>query len=382
VKVERGFVCGTRRATLDESSPWLNANRWTEPAPGPYPYEYALSLGAPMLTRPVPPAELVWEVGSREQPRMRGWSEGHDDLAEDSPIEPNGPPPEFFADGESAPTAWGPARGLYVKKVPRGAMIAFTRAFEAYGEVWVLTTSLGVIPARGLKRFRRSHFRGVELGSGIELPVGWVRKQPRAKWRKTAHGFEPSSETLPVRSFVRLTGAVEHDRGRRFVETHEPGVWLERTDLAVAEAVTKPPAEARGGKWIHVRVNRGTLTLYEGSRPVFTTLISPGKRDATPYGRYRVESKHHVTTMTTEMGEPKKFWIADVPWTIYFKRPYAIHATYWHEDFGERKSGGCINLSPLDAERVFRWTDPPLPPGWTSVQAHAKASAPFVLVEG
>jgi lipoprotein-anchoring transpeptidase ErfK/SrfK len=41
-----------------------------------------------------------------------------------------------------------------------------------------------------------------------------------------------------------------------------------------------------------------------------------------------------------------------VPWTIYFKRPFAIHASYGHEDFGERKRGGCVNLSPIDAERV------------------------------
>jgi hypothetical protein len=382
VEVALGFVCGTRRATLDQGSAWIAANRWTEPAPGPYPYEYALSLGAPMLTRPVPPSELVWAIGRRDAPRMRGWDEGHDELAEDAPIEPNGEIPEFLADGKSAPTPWGPARGLYVKKVPFGTMVAYTRAFEAFGETWVLSTNLTLIPARGLKRFRRSRFSGLELGSGTELPIGWARRRPVAKWRKTESGFSPALEQLAPKSFAALTGVAVRDGKRRLMETREPGIWVERDGLAVVEAAVAPPPEARGKKWIHVRVNRGTLTLYEGARPVFTTLVSPGKQDATPYGRYFVESKHHVTTMTTELGEPKKPWIADVPWTIYFKRPYAIHAAYWHEDFGERKSGGCLNLSPIDAERVFRWADPELPPGWNTVQAYGNGGGPFVLVEG
>jgi hypothetical protein len=381
VEVERGYVCATRRATLSESSAWIEANRWTEPMPGPYPYEYALSLGAPMLTRPVPAEQFVWGVGPRQARRMRGWSEGHDELAEEAPIAANGALPDFLADGKRAPTPWGPARGVYVKRVPFGAMIAYTRAFEAYGEVWVLSSNLTVIPARGLKRFRRSSFRGVELGGAVELPIGWARKRPLAKWRKTGAGFEPTGELLAARSFAALTGVEERDGKRRLLETREPGVWLERDGLALVES-KKMPAEARAGKWIHVRVNRGTLTLYEGQRAVFSTLISPGKEDATPYGRYSVESKHHVTTMTTEMGEPKKFWIADVPWTIYFKRPYAIHGAYWHEDFGERKSGGCINLSPIDAQRVFGWTEPELPEGWNSVQAYGNGGGPFVLVEG
>jgi hypothetical protein len=311
---------------------------------------------------------------------MRGWNEGHDELAEDQPIEPNGPIPDFLRDGRSAPNPWG-STGLYVKQVPVGSMIAYTRAFEAYGQVWVLSTNLAVIPARGLKRFRRSSFHGVELGRGVELPIAWARKRARSLWRRSADGFEPSGE-LPLRGFVQLTGVEARDGRRRMLETRSSGLWVAKSDVTLAEPVKKPPWEARGGKWIHVRALRGTLTLYEGARAVFTTLMSPGKEDATPYGRYWVESKHHVTTMTTEMGEPKKFWIADVPWTIYFERPYAIHAAYWHEDFGERKSGGCVNLSPLDAERVFRWTDPELPKGWISVQGYGERGGPFILIEG
>ena len=32
------------------------------------------------------------------------------------------------------------------------------------------------------------------------------------------------------------------------------------------------------------------------------------------------------------------------------------------------KSGGCVNLAPIDARRLFAWTEPQLPAGWHSVQ--------------
>jgi len=383
VRVDQGYVCATRRATLDMQSDFMRAQRWTEPAPGPFPYEYAFSVGAPMLTRVPAAGENHWKIGKRDHERLRGWAAGHDELTEESLIEPNGPVPDFLKDGGSAPSPWGKRGGIYAKRVPFGSMIAYTRAFEADGEVWVLSTNLTIVPARGLKRFRRSAFRGLELSGETQLPIAWIRKESRPKWRRTDSGFDQAGGSWSVRSWVALTGAEEKQGRSRFLETREAGIYIAAQDATLVEAATKRPWEVKGNdKWIHVRVNRGTLTLYEGLRPIFTTLMSPGKDGATPYGRYRIESKHHVTTMTTEPGEPTKFWIADVPWTLYFKRPYAIHGAYWHEDFGERKSGGCVNLSLLDARRVFEWADPPLPRGWGSVQGYGMGGGTFVLVEG
>src|SRR5262249_28366523 len=86
----------------------------------------------------------------------------------------------------------------------------------------------------------------------------------------------------------------------------------------------------------------------------------------TPLGSYRITVKHRAAPMTSEdKPDPESFWIADVPWVQYFRPPFAIHSTYWHEDFGQPKSGGCINLSPEDARAVFEFTDPPVPEAWS-----------------
>src|SRR5690606_32607400 len=113
-------------------------------------------------------------------------------------------------------------------------------------------------------------------------------------------------------------------------------------------------------KWIHFSIGQGTLVTYEGSRPLFATLASPGiggvpgpgadplSTRTTPVGTYRIQFKHRTDDMSPEQTENRSYWIADVPYAMYFKQPFAIHVAYWHESFGEPMSGGCINVSPKD----------------------------------
>ena len=136
---------------------------------------------------------------------------------------------------------------------------------------------------------------------------------------------------------------------------------------------------AEGEKWIDVSVFRGTLVAYEGKRPVFATLISPGlrgyareegkpTRNTTPIGAFRIEWKHLSTTMSPN-PEKMSYYLSEVPFTQFFHMPFALHAAYWHDRFGEPKSGGCVNLSPADSRFLFEWTNPKLPEGWHGVRS-------------
>jgi lipoprotein-anchoring transpeptidase ErfK/SrfK len=126
---------------------------------------------------------------------------------------------------------------------------------------------------------------------------------------------------------------------------------------------------------------------------VFATLVSPGaggvptkgrdpvKDSTTPLGSYAITFKDRAATMSPELREPRSFWIQDVPFTQYFNAPFAIHAAYWHERFGEYVSAGCVNASPLDAERLFAWSDPPVPNDWQGVAgAGAPENGPTTIV--
>jgi lipoprotein-anchoring transpeptidase ErfK/SrfK len=155
----------------------------------------------------------------------------------------------------------------------------------------------------------------------------------------------------------------------------------------VVEPAKKVPIGVKPDqKWILVHLGDATLVAYEGLRPVYATLVSPGRggipvpgRDpveasTTPLGVFYVTFKDRATTMTRDKpGEPRTHWIADVPFTQYFLPPFALHAAYWHDRFGEDTSAGCINLSPIDAQALFTWSDPPVPPEW---QGATGAGAP------
>jgi len=72
--------------------------------------------------------------------------------------------------------------------------------------------------------------------------------------------------------------------------------------------------------------------------------------------------------------------IEDVPYVQYFEGSYALHAAFWHNNFGHEMSHGCVNLSPLDAKKVFLWSEPHLPRGWHAVWATAEHRGTLVVV--
>jgi lipoprotein-anchoring transpeptidase ErfK/SrfK len=127
-------------------------------------------------------------------------------------------------------------------------------------------------------------------------------------------------------------------------------------------------------RWIDISIQSQTLVLYEGQKAVYATAISTGrdglgdpkKTLSTPTGTFEIREKHITTTMDANEVD-NKFELRDVPWVQYFKGGYALHAAPWHEDFGRPRSHGCVNLSPIDARRVFLFTTPMLPAEWHGV---------------
>ncbi|MBK9258279.1 MAG: L,D-transpeptidase [Polyangiaceae bacterium] len=396
----RGYVCNDSFVSLAPSSEHTVAMAATAPREGPFPYRYAISNGAPMYNRIPTRSEITryehvfGPAGKFE--KLSPFLASHEDLAVNEPIPPTDPIPPFLEGGQMI----RPGRfGLVRQKIPRGSMLSYTKAFEADGRTYLLSVDLTVVPADRVRPFRPSSFRGIWLEGDETLPIAWFRKRPRMKWRKLSTGaVESMGISFPARSHARLTGQSIDVEGTKYLETKEREgadvVWVAEEDATVVEARTKLPFGVREGqKWIIVRITQGTLVAYEGSKPVYATLISPGaggvpvagidpvKASTTPLGTYNITFKDRAATMSPEMGENRSFWIADVPHTQYFNAPFALHAAYWHERFGEPTSAGCVNLSPIDAEIVFRWSDPPVPLGWQgAVGAGASVNGPTTAV--
>ena len=398
-----GWVCLDRSVTFDESNRYLRALQSVRPRAALLPFEYALSNGAPMYRRL--PARAEWQkaerpLGPAGSFQSLSWgNRGHEKLAEVRAIAAADPVPDFLRAGGSA--ASERPLGLVRRQIPLGSMLAFSRAFEHEGRTWLLSSDLTVVPADRTRPFRTSSFRGVELGANRSLPLAWIRGKPRPRYSRRADGsFEAGGLEWNVRTAVELENQEPVEHGKlRYLQTKERKAgaepyWIEERDASVVRTRADLPfSVGERDKWMIVSITQGTLVAYEGRRPVFTTLVSPGaggvpipgkdlvKMSTTPMGIFRVTFKHRAATMSPEKGENRSFWIADVPHTQYFSAPFALHTAYWHENFGEPMSAGCINLSPRDGARLFDWSEPRVPEGWNgSAAGRANGKGTFVVV--
>jgi hypothetical protein len=381
-------VCSDPTVTLLPSPRFVAVAAAAAASPGPFPYRYAFSDGAPLYTR-LPSAEEqqraergLGPADSRTRPR-RSLSTYEDLTSTDAP-EPVEPAPSFLESGEDR---------LVRETIPSGSMLSFTRAFSVAGRTFLLTADHALVPADRVRLFRRSRFHGVRLEGEVRLPLAWLRRADRPQYRRLPSGaLEATGGVWPARSAVGLGTTVVEREGRRYRETqgHDGAgapLYVALADASVVEPASRLPMGVKADqKWIVVRLGEGTLVAYEGLRPVFTTLMSPGRggvpvaghdpveASTTPLGVFYVTFKDRAAMMTHDKpGEPRTHWIADVPFTQYFDPPFALHAAYWHDRFGEETSGGCINVSPEDAEVLFAWSDPPVPAEW---QGATGAGAP------
>jgi hypothetical protein len=382
----RGFVCDDHRVTLAPAERFVTLSRATAAAPGPLPYRYAFSDGAPIYGRVPTRAEQEHAERrfgrARSQTNPRKSRSSYEDLASTDAFEPVEASPGFLS-----ALPGDPRKSPVEERIPAGSMLAFTSVVSAEGRTFLLSADHTLVPADRMRLFHKSAFHGVRIEGEVALPIAWLRKHERPQHRRLASGaMEPAGATWPARSFVRLSGATaEHER-KRYHETldHDASgaaLWVADDDASIVTAATRLAAGVKADqKWILVHLGDATLVAYEGLRPVYTTLVSPGRggipvagRDnveasTTPLGTYYVTFKDRATTMTHDKpGEPRTHWIADVPFTQYFSPPFALHAAYWHDRFGEDTSAGCINVSPADAEILFGWSDPPVPPEWQGV---------------
>ena len=82
-----------------------------------------------------------------------------------------------------------------------------------------------------------------------------------------------------------------------------------------------------------------------------TAVVSTGTRwYPTVKGRFRIYVKYRATRM-----RGPGYNLPNVPWTMYFHGGYAIHGTYWHNNFGRPMSHGCVNMKTPEAKWLFEW---------------------------
>lgn len=308
-------------------------------------------------------------------------------------------------------------RGVLVRKMARGFYLALDRDFKAANARWWRTTYGFAVPFErimvqpGVTKHHGTWFwEGVAAGAGggsvaeeadaggaarseeesveddggaraVANVVGFVTTGFARKLELGADGKKMSwGAELPKRSAVMLTGRTITIGGVTYHQSSQ-GFWVRMTDLALAHPT--PPADlGPDERWIDVDITRQALVAFEGTKPVFGTLVSTGRRNLqdkekdfpTVTGTFRIREKHVTTTMDGDVASDGPYSIEDVPWVMYFEGSYALHGAFWHDQFGRQRSHGCVNMSPDDARTLFGWAEPRLPAGWHGVFADGNGS--------
>ena len=113
---------------------------------------------------------------------------------------------------------------------------------------------------------------------------------------------------------------------------------------------------ASGEKWIEVDLSDQRLYMKEGDKIVNSFLVSTGKWYPTPTGEWRIWTKLRYTRMKGGSKALGTFYdLPNVPYTMYYYKGYGIHGAYWHNNFGQPMSHGCVNVRPEEAGVVFNW---------------------------
>ncbi|HYP98017.1 MAG TPA: L,D-transpeptidase [Polyangiaceae bacterium] len=236
------------------------------------------------------------------------------------------------------------------------------------GNQFGLTTEDLWVPMRDLSPVAPIAFHGRELSGA--LSVAWVTSQ--TAFASAAPG-KPQNPKLKLSRFQTLDVLEQRElAGHRWFR-YAADAWLSDRDARAPTPADLPSELRPGERWIDVEIASQVLTAYVGDRPVFATLVSTGRGNdgsvlATPRGVHRLWVKLRGSNMDNldDESAAENYAIQAVPWVMYFERGYGLHGTFWHRAFGSKHSHGCVNLTPLDAERLFGWTSPKLPPGWSA----------------
>jgi len=187
---------------------------------------------------------------------------------------------------------------------------------------------------------------------GLVLAV-WLGNSP-------ADAQRPQLASAPIAK-ATLTHTPTQTSSPTPTPTHTPSPTPTPTNTPTPTVTTTPrpktswnysldPEElADEGRWIDVDLGEQTVTAYEGAEAVKTFIVSTGTaRHPTVTGQFRIWTKLRAT----DMSGPG-YYLPDVPFTMYFYKGYGLHGTYWHNNFGQPMSHGCVNLRIPDSEWLF-----------------------------
>ncbi|MDX1436835.1 MAG: L,D-transpeptidase [Anaerolineales bacterium] len=252
-------------------------------------------------------------------------------------------------------------------------------------QTWIETEggyawSPGIQPVRYHPNLPETSLPATSLGEGFwaEVTVPYValdqaNPPARAPWlrRRLESGLPPRFFYQQIAWVDQIRVAEDGETWYRLNERFGYGdiFWAPAEALRpLTSEEMSPLSPEAGDKHIVVNISRQTISCFEGNSEVFFARVSTGAlfnfqgervdEWETPPGTHRIWRKSISRPLSG--GSASAGWdLPAVGWiTSFVGTGAAFHATYWHNNYGEPMSRGCVNCTPEDSKWIFRWTAP------------------------
>ncbi len=219
--------------------------------------------------------------------------------------------------------------------------------------IYYMLQNGGWIPGKGERVGEVSGFQGLQFRFTPRNSFGWTFEDIPVQ-TSPGYGAPMTGQRLAPFSVIQIYAA--QSAGSAQWDMIGPDQWVEARKVAQVDVNTQSPEGSAGSpRWIDVNLAEQTLAVYDNHQLVFATMIATGLAPFwTKPGIFQIREKKESETMRN--NDPSDFYyLEDVPWTMYYDGPRALHGAYWRTRFGYPQSHGCVNLSVGDAHWLFSW---------------------------
>ncbi|HEX7602655.1 MAG TPA: L,D-transpeptidase, partial [Polyangiaceae bacterium] len=250
----------------------------------------------PSGDKPSPEEQAADKMGAVAQAAAIGLVDGGVPAADDPAQEPEKPWWQKQYDKGKGPDVKltdleSDSDSTIAKRMVKGFFISIDKTFGWNNRLWYKTTDGLVAPADRMYIAKPPTSQGIDVPAGVKQ-VGFITALKGSKYDYDADK-KTVSVSGPIARFAAfgLTSATISVQTIVFRQTTE-GWWMKGIDGTFTEPGPAPADLAPGEKWIDVNLTRKTLMAFEGDRPVYAALVSPGKKS-------KIKEKDHSTVKGT-----------------------------------------------------------------------------------
>ncbi|MGP6175898.1 L,D-transpeptidase family protein [Microbacterium sp. A196] len=134
---------------------------------------------------------------------------------------------------------------------------------------------------------------------------------------------------------------------------------IEAGDAVQPIAVTETPFESTAlVREIDINLSNQTVSAIENGAVVDSWYVSSGiGENATHTGSFQIGWKTSSQNMgNRDLTKAPNYFQPDVPWVMYFNGDEALHGVYWHSNWGNPMSHGCVGMPIGKAQWLYNWS--------------------------